>query len=164
MAKRRGETYVGCSWYFRFRFKWQRTLERLNDKQAGRLVKAMLYYSMTGQEEALPEDLENLLTTMLNDLDDDAIEAAGTSETNRNSAMKRWHGGAVPERCARMRTDASAYKDGTGNDGNTPYGPPGGGRAVKGSGRRREKTQYTDEDYAGMERNEVDLNGSVQKI
>ena len=65
MAKRRGETYVGCSWYFRFRFKWQRTLERLNDKQAGRLVKAMLFYSMTGQEEALPEDLENLLTTML---------------------------------------------------------------------------------------------------
>lgn len=153
MAKRRGETYVGCSWYFRFRFKWQRTLERLNDKQAGRLVKAMLFYSMTGQEEALPEDLENLLTTMLNDLDDDAIEAAGTSETNRNSAMKRWHGGAVPERCARMRTDASAYKDGTGNDLNTPYSPPKRGRRTK------ETSAYTEEDLKRMEANEVDLNG-----
>ena len=153
---RPGEKYAGCSWYFRFRFKWQRRIERLTDAEAGRLIKAMLYYSMTGEEVDLPGKESGTWDSVIDELDEDRKEAAGTSETNRNSAMKRWHGGAAPTGCARMRTDADASKDGTGNDCNIPPRSPRGGR-----GRRKESSQYGAEDYARMEAGEIDLNGAA---
>lgn len=150
---RPGERYAGCSWYFRFRFKWQRRIERLTDAEAGRLLKAMLYYSMTGEEVDLPGKESGTWDSVIDELDEDRREAAGTSETNRLSAMKRWHGGAAPEGCERMRTDAGAYKDGTGKDGTIPPVVPRKG----GRGRRKESSLYTDEDFRRMEANEAKL-------
>lgn len=150
---RPGEKYAGCSWYFRFRYKWQRRIERLTDAEAGRLIKAMLYYSMTGEEVDLPGKESGTWDSVIDDLDEDRKDAAGTSETNRISAMKRWHGGAAPTGCARMRADADAYKDGKGNNGiSTPCSPPRRGRRRSGS------SAYSEEDLRRIEANEVDLN------
>ena len=139
-------------WFFRFRFRWQRSIERLTDAEAGRLVKALLYYAITGEAVDLPGKESVLMTMLLDDLDEDVTDAAYTSSTNRQNAMTRWHGTAAPTGCDRMRSDASAYKDEKGKDSNIPPKSPRGGR-------RKEKSAYTEEDLRRMEANEVDLNG-----
>lgn len=152
-------------WFFRFRFRWQRSIERLTDAEAGRLVKALLYYAITGETVDLPGKESVLMTMLLDDLDEDVTDAAYTSTTNRQNAMARWHGTAAPTGCDRMRSDATAYKDKKEKDINIPPKSPRGGR---GSGRRKEKSAYTAEDYARMEAGEIDLNGGsderVEKI
>ncbi len=150
---RPGEKYAGCSWYFRFRYRWQRSFEKLTDAEAGRLVKAMLYYSMTGDAVDLPGKESLLFTMLLDDLEEDRKEAAGKSDRNRQNALMRWQATAVPNVCDRMRSDATAYKDGKGKDLNTPYSPPKRGRRTK------ETSAYTEEDLKRMEAHEVDLNG-----
>lgn len=142
-------------WFFRFRFRWQRSIERLTDAEAGRLVKALLYYAITGEAVDLPGKESVLMTMLLDDLDEDVTDAAYTSSTNRQNAMTRWHGTAAPTGCDRMRSDATAYKDGKGEDLNTPYSPPKRGRRTK------ETSAYTEEDLKRMEANEVDLNGGT---
>ena len=149
---RPGERYAGCSWYFRFRYRWQRSFEKLTDAEAGRLVKAMLYYSMTGDAVDLPGKESLLFTMLLDDLEEDRKEAAGKSDRNRQNALMRWQATAVPNGCDRMRSDATAYKDEKGKDSNIPPKSPRGGR-------RKEKSAYTDEDLKRMEAHEVDLNG-----
>lgn len=139
-------------WYFRFRFRWQRSIERLTDTEAGRLVKALLYYAMTGETVDLPGKESVLMTMMLDDLDEDVADAAYTSSTNRQNALTRWHGTAAPTGCDRMRSDATAHKDEKGKDLNTPYSPPR-------RGRRAGSSAYSEEDLRRMESNEVDLSG-----
>lgn len=150
-------------WFFRFRFRWQRSIERLTDAEAGRLVKALLYYAITGETVDLPGKESVLMTMLLDDLDEDVTDAAYTSTTNRQNAMARWHGTAAPTGCDRMRSDATAYKDKKEKDINIPPKSPRGGR-----GRRKESSQYGAEDYARMEAGEIDLNGGsderVEKI
>ena len=141
-------------WFFRFRFRWQRSIERLTDAEAGRLVKALLYYAITGEAVDLPGKESVLMTMLLDDLDEDVTDAAYTSNTNRQNAMTRWHGTAVSTGCDRMRSDATAYKDGKGKDGiSTPCSPPRRGRRRSGS------SAYSEEDLRRIEANEVDLNG-----
>ena len=149
-----GEKYVGSSWYFRFRFRWQRTLERLTDAEAGRLVKAMLYYSMTGDELDLPGKESAAMSMLLDDLEEDREDAARISEKNRRNAFMRYARGgeAAPNGCDRMRSDATALKEGNKEvTKSPPIVPP------RGRGRKKESSRYTDEDYADMERNEVKL-------
>lgn len=153
---RPGERYVGSSWFFRFRYRWQRSFERLTDAEAGRLVKAMLYYSMTGGEVDLPGKESVLMSMLLDDLEEDRTEAAGTSCTNRANALKRWHGEAAPDGCDRMRPHTTAYKDGKEEDGIPPVVPPKGGQR-SGRRRRREESRYTEQDFRMMEAQEIDL-------
>lgn len=153
-----GEKYVGSSWFFRFRYRWQRSIERLTDAEAGRLVKAMLYYSMTGAETDLPGKESATMTALLDDLDEDKAEAAYRSEIGRRNVSNRYarpDGTAAPGGYNGIQPYTAVLNKGTGKDGIPPAVPRSGGR---GKG-RRSSSAYTEEDLKRMEANEVDLNG-----
>lgn len=148
-----GELFAGGRYFFRFRFRWQRAIERLSDAEAGRLVKAMLYYSMTGDELSLPGKENGTFDALVGDLDADKEDAAYISRTNSENARNGWDARRknISGGCDRMRPQATAGKEQRGKNKETPLQSPR-------RGRRRESSQYSAEDIAAMEANEVDLN------
>lgn len=78
-----------------------KTLGPLNDAEFGRLLRACLTYSMTGEAPELRGNERLLFATIQEQIDRDAAGYKEKCEKQRQNAMKRWG-------CQSMPTDANA--------------------------------------------------------
>ena len=76
---------------FLVRHEYEEMLAVLSDTMAGKLFKALMYFSITGEDPKIPPGLKIIYLTMRNVIIRDKESYAETCERNRQYAMKRWH-------------------------------------------------------------------------
>ena len=99
-------------------------LEPLSDAECGRLLKACIQYSMTGEVPELRGNEKFLFPSWKSQIDRDRVKYNNKCEQNQGNALKRWHATA----CGGKRTHAKHAKDkdkDKDKDNNTPHTPQG---------------------------------------
>lgn len=97
-------------------------LEPLSDAECGRLLKACIQYSMTGEVPELRGNEKFLFPSWKSQIDRDRVKYNNKCEQNQGNALKRWHAVA----CGGNRTHAKHAKDkDKDKDNNTPHTPQG---------------------------------------
>lgn len=144
--------------------KYLKTLEPLSDAEVGRLFRACLQYSMTGEEPDLRGNERMLFPTVRDDIDRETAEYKQKCERQRENVKKRWekqyHG--IP-------TDTNVYhgiptdtndtyrrRIRIRNINNTPYNPPVGDVEKKGSKRFVKPTEDEVAAYCKERGNTID--------
>ena len=134
--------------------------DSLSDRELGRVLRAALIYSARREDPSdLTRSLRPIYAVLKEQIDRDAARYAARCAKNKQIIDDYWRGvrdgvGAVNER---IRTNTNEYQDKgkeKEKDRNIPPKSPRVGR-----GRKRDLTQYDEEDLRRMEAHEVDLNG-----
>lgn len=84
-----------------------KALEPLSDAECGRLLKACIIYSMTGEVPELRGNERFLFPSWQSQIDRDRAKYEAKCQRNSKSASMRWDANA----CERMRMDAKYAKD-----------------------------------------------------
>lgn len=68
-------------------------LDTVPDEQAGRIIKAVSSFYVSGELPTLTEPIEQaVVNTLIESVIKDAAKYAETCEKNKENALKRWHG------------------------------------------------------------------------
>lgn len=76
---------------FMVRHEYEEMLAVLSDTMAGKLFKALMFFSITGENPKLPPGLKIIYPAMRNVIVRDQESYAETCERNKQYALKRWH-------------------------------------------------------------------------
>ena len=82
--------------WFKFSVQNDAIIYALPDKQAGRVLKAALWYFNTGEEPQLDPASQIVFAALKRDIDNSKRSYAEQSERNREKVLKRWR--STPEK------------------------------------------------------------------
>lgn len=106
---------------FNVYFSYLKAIEPLNDAECGRLLKACLIYSMTGEVPELRGNERFIFPSWQSQIDRDREKYEARCRQNAKNVSVRWN----TNECERIRTHTKRTKD-KDKDNITPHTPQGG--------------------------------------